>query len=306
MVTTNENVKVVSDATDNGFEFRYYDRNINLIELLPQIYRPIKDFNAMTVVSGKELASLYEGVVKLLDNQFISTCDVETIGKWEKYFGIIPNSTDTLDDRKFRVLAKLNDSPPYTDRYLVQRLMELCGVNNFKITRDYGNYSLLIEISLNSTSKTETIKNIIRDIVPANINLTIREYRSRYTQVSQFTHDELSKYKHDEIKLGVMLAEEVVPIKITTQPADQTVGVNENAVFTVEAEGEGLTYQWQHMTTTGSTWLTTADSTSASGAQTAELTVKAQSYRNGYQYRCMVTGADGSVVYSEVATLTIE
>ncbi len=196
MATVNDN---------NVVSFDVRDRKVDLVELLPQIYKPIYDFRTVANECATELEPLYNGVFKILDNQFIASCDGDTLAKWERYFNITPNGTDTIDERKFRVLAKLNDSPPYTDRYLVQRLTELCGTNGFILTRDYGNYNLLVEIALDSLANTETIKKIIGDIVPANLNVTVREYCARYTQLTQFTHDELSGYTHNDVKLGVML-----------------------------------------------------------------------------------------------------
>ena len=89
MATVNEN-DVVS--------FSVLDREVDLIELLPQIYQPIYDFRAMANGCATELEPLYNGVFKILDDQFITTCDEDTLSKWEGYFGITPNGTDTLDE----------------------------------------------------------------------------------------------------------------------------------------------------------------------------------------------------------------
>ena len=88
---------------------------------------------------------------------------------------------------------------------------------------------------------------------------------------------------------------------ITTQPKDQTATVGENVVFTVEATGEGLTYQWQY-STSGTYWF----NSSMSGSDTNSLTVQAITKRNGQQYRCIVTDANGNMLTSDPATLTVK
>lgn len=90
-------------------------------------------------------------------------------------------------------------------------------------------------------------------------------------------------------------------ITITQQPAKALVFTNDNAVFTVVAEGEGLTYQWQHHTATGTSWM----DTSSTGSTTDTMTIKAQSYRNRYGYRCKITDASGEVAYTDEVLLII-
>ena len=87
---------------------------------------------------------------------------------------------------------------------------------------------------------------------------------------------------------------------ITAQPEDTAVKSGKKAVFTVETEGEGLTYQWQYRKSSSDSW----KSTTFSGAKTATLTVSAKTTHDGYQYRCAVTG-NGTTVYSEPASLSV-
>ena len=42
--------------------FTHDERDICLLDLLPQIYHPIQDFQAMSNLSGEEVEELYSGV----------------------------------------------------------------------------------------------------------------------------------------------------------------------------------------------------------------------------------------------------
>jgi hypothetical protein len=139
-----------------------------------------------------------------LNDQFISTASEEVIAKWEKYLDITPNGTDTLDERRFRIHVELNDTPPYTDKYLINKLDNLCGKGLWRWHRDYNEYTLVIEVSLESVANTESVINMVRNIIPANINLVVRNYRSRHSELGAFTHEELTTYTHDEIKYAEM------------------------------------------------------------------------------------------------------
>ena len=87
---------------------------------------------------------------------------------------------------------------------------------------------------------------------------------------------------------------------ILTQPQDRTVEVGGTAIFVVYAENV-QSHQWQYSKDGGATWR----NTSMDGYDTNILAVDVIASRNGYQYRCMITGDDGVVVYSNVATLTV-
>ena len=93
------------------------------------------------------------------------------------------------------------------------------------------------------------------------------------------------------------------PPEITVSPVNQTVEEGSPAAFSVTAsagEGEQLTYQWQQKTTdSGSEWMDISDATNAT--YTTGQTTMAMS---GYQYRCVVTASDISVI-SAPATLTV-
>ena len=83
---------------------------------------------------------------------------------------------------------------------------------------------------------------------------------------------------------------------ITTQPVDFKGVVGKTARFTVEAEGEGLTYKWQFKEPGGTKWYT-----SSSTGATATCAIRAD--RFGRQYRCIVSDAHGNKETSNVVTI---
>lgn len=89
-------------------------------------------------------------------------------------------------------------------------------------------------------------------------------------------------------------------IVITTQPTRQVATSDENATFTVAAEGAGLTYQWLYRKNDEDTW----KKTGMVGNETNTLTVPALVSRNGYQYMCAITDENGVKINSKVAVLS--
>ncbi len=87
---------------------------------------------------------------------------------------------------------------------------------------------------------------------------------------------------------------------ILRQPVDVTVDSGNDVQFRVEVQGEVVSYKWQYRKIY--TWF----NTTMDGYDTDTLTVSAKGSRNGYDYRCIVTFADGTVLVSEPAELTVK
>ena len=89
---------------------------------------------------------------------------------------------------------------------------------------------------------------------------------------------------------------------ITSQPTDFTGPIGATASFTVEAAGEGLTYQWQYKSLKDGRWY----DTKADGYNTPTMRIGVTAARNGMQFRCKVTNSSGETVTSNAATLYAE
>lgn len=87
---------------------------------------------------------------------------------------------------------------------------------------------------------------------------------------------------------------------ITAQPQSQTAAENEMVTFSVSVTGD-VSYRWQYCPAGSDTWTNAG----VEGCKSDTINVKATQYRDGQSYRCMLTCADGSVIYSDPAVLTL-
>mgnify|MGYP000337976609 CR=1 FL=1 len=78
-----------------------------LNEYLPSILLKTYEFPLLCNTEQREFDRLNTAVDEVLDTQFVSTAGERGIARYEKIFGITPMDTDTLDERRFRVLAKI-------------------------------------------------------------------------------------------------------------------------------------------------------------------------------------------------------
>ena len=91
-----------------------------------------------------------------------------------------------------------------------------------------------------------------------------------------------------------------VELKITSQPQNLTAKAGEKAVFSLKAEGEGLTYQWQ-VFSSSNVWA----NTSIAGNKTNRISFTIPASYKTKQYRCIVSDKYGNSVTSDVAVLTV-
>ena len=108
------------------------------------------------------------------------------------------------------------------------------------------------------------------------------------------------KYGHSIISDEVSITIKEPSINISHQPSDCAALVGTTAKFSVAAEGEGLTYQWQLKK--GNSWA----NQSSGGATTPTFSVKADLSRNGKVYRCLITNSDGEELATVPVTLTVK
>ena len=93
----------------------------------------------------------------------------------------------------------------------------------------------------------------------------------------------------------------IIP-KITTQPRTNVAPAGTTAKFTIAATGKApLKYQWQSRKDANSNW----SNSGQTGAKTTTLSVATTNGLDGWQFRCIVTDANGSSVESDIVRLSI-
>lgn len=118
-------------------------------------------------ISTDEIDKNIEGT---WNNAFILDADEIGISKYEEFLSIIPSPSDTLEDRKQKVLTAWNNDNKFTLKNLKKRLEQRCGKDNYKICDDTDliNYFIHIAIKSNNIS-IPILKNYLEIWLPANL-----------------------------------------------------------------------------------------------------------------------------------------
>lgn len=136
----------------------------------PRYYEGILETDELIKVENDIWNNLYLLLNKAKNNQFIAYADEDGIYAYEQLFQIVADpETETLEERRFRLLNRIQTLSYYTMIYLRQKLDSLFGKNNYEIEIDYLNYTLYIKSNVsNSFIYKESIATINK-IKPANI-----------------------------------------------------------------------------------------------------------------------------------------
>lgn len=136
----------------------------------PRYYEGILETDELIKVENDIWNNLYLLLNKAKNNQFIAYADEDGIYAYEQLFQIVADpETETLEERRFRLLNRIQTLSYYTMIYLRQKLNSLFGENNYEVEMDYLNYTLYVKSNVsNSFIYKESIATINK-IKPANI-----------------------------------------------------------------------------------------------------------------------------------------
>lgn len=139
-------------------------------ELFPSVYDGILEISVLAetddVLLDQALAKLEQAQL----NQFILTADEETISVYEKMFSILANpATETLQFRRERILNRMSLQPPFTMRWLQNKLDEIIGVGKWNAYVDYANRTLYVESFVVDQQWFNELRITINRIKPCNL-----------------------------------------------------------------------------------------------------------------------------------------
>jgi|GEM_PF-1760239 len=148
---------------------------IDLKSSLPNYYEKIREMNLLMDVENKLFESIKTKMDRILNNQFILTCDIMTLYRYEQMLNIRPDAvTESIEFRRMRVINRLNSRSPFTFWFYQEALDVLFGKENNSLELDYNQYLLNIHIhSFDANAYNEFI-NHLRITMPANLSLALR------------------------------------------------------------------------------------------------------------------------------------
>lgn len=179
--------------------------NKKVFRYAPDVYINNEEMLEIYDVQNQEIEQIENYSLKNFLNNFLETCDVEGVRRFEKILDILADEIlETLEFRKTRILNRLIQQPPYTKIFLENMLKGIFGKENVSLKVIENDYIIEVVIDTSIDGLYDDTLQELRKIIPANIvikSLQIEPYthmylNKRYThaQMEQFTQGELSQY----------------------------------------------------------------------------------------------------------------
>lgn len=179
-------------------------REIELLSYVPDYFREFLEMRVIQECIQPDGQGLVDEIERILKNQFILEADEAGIRMYENMLQIQPLSSDSLENRRFRVLSKWNQYAPYTRITLRKKLATLCGEDGYtvEITEDKR---LIVRVELKSKSNYSEVKKLLEEIVPCNMVIDLDLLYNQYLALGKFTHRQLAAWTHEYIRNEVLL-----------------------------------------------------------------------------------------------------
>lgn len=145
-------------------------RVVKMKRYFPRFYDGYVEIDAIIDTEDKAFEEIGVNFRRAINNQFIKLADETGISAYEVLFDVIADpSTETLEERRNRLLNRVSVIPYYTTIFLRNRLDSLIGAGLYNLIIDYDNYTLYLESAAKNQLYYNEIAVLMSNIKPCNI-----------------------------------------------------------------------------------------------------------------------------------------
>ena len=148
-------------------------REVDILGYWPEVVKNIRDFHQLAAAEEPEFNLLYSCVLRFIQDTFILSATEWSISRYERIFNLETYPTDTLDQRRARILMSVTRQLPYTMRALRLMLQSLLGDGNFKATVDPIRSELNVLVNVRAAHQMDDVRALLSAVVPANLSVTV-------------------------------------------------------------------------------------------------------------------------------------
>lgn len=188
-------------------------REVQLERYYPSVVAPAREFRYLAKAENPEFNVIHKLFEKWFLNGFVMKLDADGAERWEDMLNLTPKISDTIEDRRRRILSKINSLLPYTHRRLANMLDDRYGVGKTELDFRYNEYLLNVNIDRTLVPEIRALFFFLRAIVPANLAIMLR-YTSNIDGVAYFGAV-VRQRKHIKIAAAAGFSLDEVPLNPT-------------------------------------------------------------------------------------------
>lgn len=182
-----------------------YNRKVHIERYWPDVFGKLREAQEIAKALNPEYDLLYEKIRDFINDCFIETARENVLARWEKIVGVVPLSTDTLEERRNRVLYLLQITLPYTERRLKKVfLAQIVGEGNYQVTVDPITSTIEVLINPAKQAQWNDVIQMLDTILPCNMELIVGNLGTPHSVMEEYTHNQLAEHSHDFITNELM------------------------------------------------------------------------------------------------------
>lgn len=170
-----------------------------LIDYLPIFIQNYAEVEAIMNAEQVSVEKTWTSAEDVMNDQFITEATENGVKRWESILGITPKANFTLDERKFLILARLNEQLPYTMESLKTALTALCGADGYTLKIDSDKYVLTVKLALYNEKNIESVGELLDKMIPANLITKVTIFNT-HALLTGYTHEQLAQFTHKAIR----------------------------------------------------------------------------------------------------------
>lgn len=179
-------------------------KSVDISIYQPDVIKDYREIKGITQAENPELSECWSAANSVFLDQFIETLTDNGCKRWEKILDIKPKDTDTLQVRRFRIKARINEDLPYTWRALEKVLDTMCGKGAYAMTLYNEEYRLVILLELTVKKLFDEVEQSVKRMIPANLILDVRLRYNTWGQVKVLTWGDLKNRTWKDVKEEVL------------------------------------------------------------------------------------------------------
>lgn len=178
-------------------------RRANILNRMPPYLKELKEFQEISRVMNPFLDDLRFAIDRLIINNYLNEMDEGACSRWESILNLKVYNTDTLDDRRFRIISKHTTLIPYTERRLKEMINTLVGIENYILDIDTKKMHVNCKINLGVKKQMNVVKKLLDGVIPLNMTINVELLYNTHETLSRYTHKQLSNYNHEQLREDV-------------------------------------------------------------------------------------------------------
>lgn len=162
--------------------------------------RGIPDLDQFNEAVDKQMAKVRTETDRLDEDNFFENMSESRVERWEKMLPLTPRTTDTLEERRFAVHAKVIDKLPYSYRVILRELRALAEDAEMETGYDEYGATATIRIGLASESKITDVAAMLDKKLPLDVYFEIIVMYNTWEEAKRYTWGELKEMTWGQVK----------------------------------------------------------------------------------------------------------